>query len=125
MDSSVKENAKSKKRKERKEEERKEEERRREERRGEERRGEERREEKRREEKRREEKRREEKRRETHNIQEIWDTMKRPTLQIMKTKEGEETRLTVIKNISNKIIDNSHSSLKEMPINIREAYRLN
>ncbi|MGE9640547.1 hypothetical protein ACQP3J_26140, partial [Escherichia coli] len=41
----------------------------------------------------------------TQNIQEIWDTVKRPNLRIIGVEEGEETLLKGTENIFNKIIE--------------------
>jgi hypothetical protein len=40
----------------------------------------------------------------TQNIQEIWDTMKRPNIKIIGTEEGEKSLIKVPENILNKII---------------------
>ena len=39
----------------------------------------------------------------TQNMQEIWDTMKRPNLRIIRIEEGEETQLKGQENIFSKI----------------------
>ena len=58
------------------------------------------------------------------NIQEIWDTMKRPNLRIIGIEEGEESQLKGPENIFNKIIEENFPNLKEeMVINVQEAYR--
>ncbi|KAL6088433.1 hypothetical protein STEG23_022858 [Scotinomys teguina] len=58
------------------------------------------------------------------NVQEIWDTMKRPNLRIMGIEEGEEYQLKGTENIFNKIIEENFPNLKkESPIKIQEAYR--
>ncbi|KAL6045228.1 hypothetical protein STEG23_009520 [Scotinomys teguina] len=60
----------------------------------------------------------------TQNVQEIWDTMKRPNLRIIEIEEGEEYQLKGTENIFNKIIEENFSNLnKEIPIKIQEAYR--
>ena len=60
----------------------------------------------------------------TQNIQEIWDTMKRPNLKIIGIEEGEESQLKGPENIFNKIIEENFPNLKEeMVINVQEAYR--
>ena len=60
----------------------------------------------------------------TQNIQEIKDTMRRPNLQIIGVDENEDFQLKGPASISNKIIDENFQNLKkEMPINIKEAYR--
>ena len=59
----------------------------------------------------------------TQNIQEIWDTMKRPNLRIIGIKE-EEVQLKGTENIFNKIIEESFPNRrKDMPMKIQEAYR--
>ena len=40
----------------------------------------------------------------TQNIQEIWDTMKRPNLRIIEVEEGDKLKLKGPENIFNKII---------------------
>ncbi|KAL6089685.1 hypothetical protein STEG23_026096 [Scotinomys teguina] len=60
----------------------------------------------------------------TQNVQEIWDTMKRPNLRIIGIEEGEEYQLKGTENIFNKIIEENFPNLnKEIPIKIQEAYR--
>ena len=60
----------------------------------------------------------------TQNIQEIWDTVKRPNLRIIGIDEGEETLLKGTENIFNKIIEENFLNIhKEMPMNVQEAYR--
>jgi hypothetical protein len=57
----------------------------------------------------------------TQNIQEIQDTMRKPKLSIVRSKDSQ---LKVAINIVNKIIEENFSNLKkEMPMNIEEAYR--
>ncbi|KAL6081673.1 hypothetical protein STEG23_005580 [Scotinomys teguina] len=57
------------------------------------------------------------------NIQEIWDTMKRPNLRIIGIEEG-EYQLKCTENIFNKIIEENFPNLnKEIPIKIQEAHR--
>ena len=59
----------------------------------------------------------------TQNIQEIWDTMKRPTLRIIGIEEG-EVQLKSTKDIFNKIIEENFLNLKkDMHMKIQEAYR--
>ena len=54
----------------------------------------------------------------TQNIQEIWDTMKRPNLRIG-IKEGEELQLKGTENICNKIIEENFTNLKkDVPIKV-------
>ena len=58
----------------------------------------------------------------TQNIQEIWDTMKRPNLRITEI-EG-EVQLKNTENIFNKIIEKNFPNLKkDMTMKIQEAYR--
>ena len=58
----------------------------------------------------------------TQNVQEIWNSMKRPNLGIIGIEEGEESQLQGPENILNKIIEENFPNLKkEMPINIQEA----
>ena len=60
----------------------------------------------------------------TQNIQEIWDTMKRPNLFIIGIEEGEEVQLKIRENIFNKIIEKNFPNLKkDMQLKIKEAYR--
>ncbi|ERE67993.1 Transposase, L1 containing protein [Cricetulus griseus] len=60
----------------------------------------------------------------TQNIQEIWDTVKRPNLRIIGIEEGEEIQLKGAENIFNKIIEENFPNLKkDMPMKIQEAYR--
>ncbi|KAL6030403.1 hypothetical protein STEG23_017091 [Scotinomys teguina] len=47
------------------------------------------------------------------NVQEIWDTMKRPNLRIIGIEEGEEYQLKGTENIFNKIIEENFSNLKK------------
>ncbi|KAL6084097.1 hypothetical protein STEG23_018682 [Scotinomys teguina] len=58
------------------------------------------------------------------NVQEIWDTMKRPNIRIIGIEEGEEYKLKGTENIFNKIIEENFPNLKkEPPIKIQETYR--
>ena len=58
------------------------------------------------------------------NIQEIWDTMKRPNLRKIGIEESENSQYKWPENIFNKIIEENFPNLKkEKPINIQEAYR--
>jgi hypothetical protein len=60
----------------------------------------------------------------TQNIQEIQDTMRRPNLWIRGVEENEDFQLKGPANIFNKIIEENFPNLKkEMPMNIKEAYR--
>ncbi|KAL6073605.1 hypothetical protein STEG23_027906 [Scotinomys teguina] len=59
----------------------------------------------------------------TQNVQEMWDTMKRPNLKIMGI-EGEEYQLKGTENIFNKIIEENFPNLKkEIPMKVQKAYR--
>ena len=59
----------------------------------------------------------------TQNIQEIWDTMKRPNLRIIGV-EGEELQIKGPENNFNKIIEENFPNLKEdIPMKVQEAYR--
>jgi hypothetical protein len=59
----------------------------------------------------------------TQNIEEIQDTMRRPTLQIIGVDENEDSQLKGTANIFNKIIEENFPNLKkEMPMNTQEAY---
>ena len=56
---------------------------------------------------------------ENANVQEIWDTMKRPNLRIIGIEEGEETHLKGAENIFNKIIEEHFPNLeKSMPMKV-------
>ncbi|KAL6067280.1 hypothetical protein STEG23_006118 [Scotinomys teguina] len=58
----------------------------------------------------------------TQNVQEIWDTMKRPNLRIIRIEEGEEYQFKGTENIFNKIIEENFPNLKKkMPMKIQEA----
>ena len=58
------------------------------------------------------------------NIQEIWDTMKRPNLRIIGIEEGEVSQIKVPEKMFNKIVQENFPNLKkEMTINIKEGYR--
>ena len=60
----------------------------------------------------------------TQNIQEIQDTMRRPNLQIIGVDENEDFQLKGAANIFKIIIEENFSNLKkEMPMNIKKAYR--
>ncbi|ERE73407.1 LINE-1 type transposase domain-containing protein 1 [Cricetulus griseus] len=60
----------------------------------------------------------------TQNIQQIWDTVKRPNLRIIGIEEGEEIQLKGTENIFNKIIEENFPNLqKDMPMKVQEAYR--
>jgi hypothetical protein len=58
------------------------------------------------------------------NIQKIQDTINRPNLRIIGIEESEDSKLKGSVNIFNKIIEENTPILKkEMPMNIKEAYR--
>ena len=58
----------------------------------------------------------------TQNIQEIWDTVKRPNLRIIGIEEGEETLHKGTENIFNKIIEENFPNLqKYMPMKVQDA----
>jgi hypothetical protein len=59
----------------------------------------------------------------TRNIQEIQDTMRRPNLWIIRVDENEDFQLKGPANIFNTITEENFHNLKEMPMNIQEAYR--
>jgi hypothetical protein len=60
----------------------------------------------------------------TQNIQEIQDTTRRPNLRIIGIDENEDFQFKRSVNIFNKIIDENFPNLKkDMPMNIKEAYR--
>jgi hypothetical protein len=60
----------------------------------------------------------------TQNIQEIQDTMRKPKLRIIGIDENKDFQLKGSLNIFNKIIEENFLNLKkEMPMNIKEAYR--
>ena len=59
----------------------------------------------------------------SQNIQEIWDTIKRPNLRIIGV-EGEQLRIKGPENIFNKIIEENFPNLKnDIPMKVQEAYR--
>jgi hypothetical protein len=61
----------------------------------------------------------------TQNIQEIQDTMKRPNLRIMGTEESKKLQFKGPVNMFNRIIEENFPNLKkEMPIDIKETYRM-
>ncbi|KAL6083568.1 hypothetical protein STEG23_000641 [Scotinomys teguina] len=60
----------------------------------------------------------------TQNVQEIWDTMKRPNLRIIEIEEGEKYQLKGTENIFNKILEKNFPNLKkEISMKNQEAYR--
>jgi hypothetical protein len=61
----------------------------------------------------------------TQNIQEIQDTMRRTNLRIMGIDKNKDFQLKGPVYIFNKIIEENFPNLKrEMPMNIKEAYRI-
>ena len=48
----------------------------------------------------------------SQNIQEIWDTIKRPNLRIIGIEEGEESQLKGPENIFNKIMEENFPNIK-------------
>ena len=60
----------------------------------------------------------------TQNIQEIWNTIKKPNLRIIGIEEGEELQIKGAENIFNKIIEKNFPNLKnDIPMKVQEAYR--
>ena len=60
----------------------------------------------------------------SQNIQEIWDTIKKPNLRIIGIEEGEELQIEGPENIFNKIIEENFPNLKnDIPMKVQEAYR--
>jgi hypothetical protein len=57
------------------------------------------------------------------NIQELTDSIKRPSLRIMGIEKGEEVQTKGMHNIFNKIIENFPNLEKTMPIQVEEASR--
>jgi predicted nucleic acid-binding Zn-ribbon protein len=58
------------------------------------------------------------------NMQDIWDTMKRPNLGIMSVEEAEEIQAKGIDNLVNRIIAENFLNLeKESVTHVQEAYR--
>ena len=47
---------------------------------------------------------------EVQNIHEIWDTIKRPSLQMTEIEEGKETKVKGIENIFNKLREENFSN---------------
>jgi hypothetical protein len=59
------------------------------------------------------------------NMQDIWDTMKRPNLHIMGIEQGEEIQTKGTDNLFNKIIAQNFPSIeKERVVQVQEAYRI-
>ena len=55
----------------------------------------------------------------TQNIEEIWDTVKRPNLRIIGVEEGEELQFKGPENIFNKIIEENFPNLrKDIPMKV-------
>ena len=60
----------------------------------------------------------------TQDIQEIWDTMKKPNLRIIGLEEGEDSQFKGTENMFNKIIEgNVLKQKKKVAINIQESYQ--
>jgi hypothetical protein len=60
----------------------------------------------------------------TQNTQEIWNTLKRPNIRVIRIKEGEYSQIESPGNIFNKVIEENFPQLKkEMPINVQNNYR--
>jgi hypothetical protein len=58
------------------------------------------------------------------NIQEIQDTMRRPNLRKIGVEESKDSQIKVPGNIFTKIIEENFPNLKkDIPMNIKEAYR--
>ena len=58
----------------------------------------------------------------SQNIQEIWDTIKKPYLRIIGIEEGEELQIKGTENIFNKIIEENFPNLKnDIPMKVQEA----
>ena len=58
----------------------------------------------------------------TQNIQEIWDTVKRPNLRIIGVEEGEDLQLKGWENIFTKIIEENFPNLKkDIAMKVQEA----
>jgi hypothetical protein len=58
----------------------------------------------------------------TQNLLEIWDTMKRPNLRIIRIEEEEDSQLKGPESIFNKIIEIFLILKKEIAIKVKEAY---
>ena len=60
----------------------------------------------------------------SQNIQEIWDTIKKPNLRIIGVEEGDKLQIKGPENIFNKIIEENFPNLKNnIPMKVQEAYR--
>jgi hypothetical protein len=58
------------------------------------------------------------------NMQDTWETMKRPNLRIIGVEEGEEIQTKVIDNLFNRITAEDFPNLKkERVTQVQEAYR--
>jgi hypothetical protein len=58
------------------------------------------------------------------NIQEVKDSMRKPNLRIIGVDENEDFQIKGPADILNKIIEENFPNLKkDMPMNIKEAYR--
>ena len=61
----------------------------------------------------------------TQNIQEIWDTVKRPNLRIIGVEEGEDLQLKGPENIFTKIIEENFPNLKkDIPMKVHIEHRI-
>ena len=59
----------------------------------------------------------------TQHFQEVWNTMKRPSLTIIGIEGGEETEVRDTENVCNKITEEHFPNLKkEMPIKAQESF---
>jgi hypothetical protein len=59
------------------------------------------------------------------NIQENWNTIKRPHVRIVGIKEGQETQVRGTENIFNKVIEENFTCLmKRMPIKAQEVQNI-
>ena len=60
----------------------------------------------------------------TQNIQEIWNTVKKPNLRIIMREEGAGLQLKGPENIFDKIMEENFPKLKKgYPVKVQEAYR--
>ena len=61
----------------------------------------------------------------SQNIEEMWDTIKKPNLWIIGVEKGEELQIKGPENIFNKIIEENFLNLKnDIPMKVQEAYRI-
>lgn len=59
----------------------------------------------------------------SQNSQDIWDTTKRPNRSIIRTENGEVSKIKGPENIFDEIIEENFLNIKKvMPLNIQEAY---